>query len=109
VPHVVFTSPEIAAVGLTEAQAKNRFPKMKVQKNNFAANSKARILGEIQGFSKTVYDGDSGRVLGVHLAGPEATDLIGEACVLVTQGVTIEQLARVVHPHPTLSEIFGTH
>jgi dihydrolipoamide dehydrogenase len=109
VPHVVFTSPEIAAVGLTEAQAQNRVSKVKVQKNNFAANSKARILGEIQGFSKTVYDGDSGRILGIHLAGPEATDLIGEACVLVTQGVTMGQLAKVVHPHPTLNEIFGTH
>ena len=109
VPHVVFTSPEIASVGLTEAQARSRFPNVKVQKNNFAANSKARILGEIQGFGKTVYDGDSGRILGVHLVGPEATDLIGEACVLVTQGITMDQLSKVVHPHPTLNEIFGTH
>ncbi len=109
IPHVVFTSPEIASVGLTEKEALGLFKNIKVQKNNFAANSKARILGEIQGFSKTVYDGDSGRILGVHLAGPEATDLIGEACVLVTQGVTMDQLSRVVHPHPTLNEIFGSH
>ncbi|MGH7738895.1 MAG: dihydrolipoyl dehydrogenase family protein [bacterium] len=108
-PHVVFTSPEIASVGLTEEAARVKFPQVKVQKNNFAANSKARILGEIQGFSKTVYDGDSGRILGVHLAGPEATDLIGEACVLVSLGVTMDQLSRVVHPHPTLNEIFGSH
>jgi len=109
VPHVVFTSPEIASVGLTEKEAALQFKNVKIQKNNFAANSKARILGEIQGFGKTVYDGDSGRILGVHLAGPEATDLIGEACVLVTRGVTMEELSRVVHPHPTLNEIFGAH
>jgi dihydrolipoamide dehydrogenase len=109
VPHVIFTSPEIASVGLGEKEAALRFKNVKIQKNNFAANSKARILGEIQGFSKTIYDGDSGRILGVHLAGPEATNLIGEACVLVTRGVTIEELSRVVHPHPTLNEIFGGH
>jgi dihydrolipoamide dehydrogenase len=109
VPHVVFTSPEIASVGLTEKEAALQFKNVKVQKNNFAANSKARILGEIQGLAKMVYDGDSGRILGVHLAGPEATDLIGEACVLVTRGVTMEELSRVVHPHPTLNEIFSGH
>jgi dihydrolipoamide dehydrogenase len=109
VPHVVFTSPEIASVGLTEAEAKERFKNVKVKKTNFAANSKARILGEIQGWSKMVYDGDSGRILGVHLIGPEATDLIGEACVLVTQKVTVEALEKVVHPHPTLNEIFSVH
>ncbi|HVM33502.1 MAG TPA: FAD-dependent oxidoreductase [bacterium] len=109
IPHVVFTSPEIAAVGLTEKEAALKFKNVKTRKANFAANSKARILGEIQGFQKTVYDGDSGRILGVHLAGPEATDLIGEACVLVARGVTMEELSRVVHPHPTLNEIFGSH
>ncbi len=109
VPHVIFTSPEIAAVGLTEAEAKAQFKNIKVQKNNFAANSKARILGEIQGWSKLVYDGDSGRILGAQLAGPEATDLIGEACVLVSQKMTLDQLDQVLHPHPTLNEIFGTH
>ena len=109
VPHVIFTSPEVAAVGLTEAEAKAQFKNPKVKKSNFAANSKARILGEIQGWSKMVYDGDSGRILGVHLTGPGATDLIGEACVLVTQKITVDALEKVVHPHPTLNEIFGVH
>jgi len=109
VPHVVFTSPEIASVGLTEAEAQMRFKNVKTLKRHFAANSKARILGEIGGWSKTVYDGDSGVILGVHVTGPEATDLIGEACVLVSQKITIEQLERVLHPHPTLNEIFGVH
>ncbi|HEY5038026.1 MAG TPA: FAD-dependent oxidoreductase, partial [bacterium] len=109
VPHVIFTSPEAAAVGLTEAEAKAKFKNVKVIKNNFAANSKARILGEIGGWSKTVYDGDSARILGVHLVGPEATDLIGEACVLVTHQMTMDQLGKVVHPHPTLNEIFSNH
>jgi dihydrolipoamide dehydrogenase len=109
VPHVVFTSPEIASVGYTEAEAKLRFKNVKTLKHNFAANSKARILGEIGGWSKTVYDAETGVILGVHVTGPEATDLIGEACVLVTQKITLDQLDKVVHPHPTLNEIFGTH
>ncbi len=109
VPHVIFTTPEIAAVGWSETEAKAKFKNVKVQKNNFAANSKARILGEIQGWSKIVYDGDTGRILGVQIAGPEATDLIGEACVLVTQKITMDQLDKVLHPHPTLNEIFGFH
>jgi dihydrolipoamide dehydrogenase len=109
VPHVVFTSPEIAAVGYTEGEAKMNFKNVKVLKKNFAANSKARILGEIGGWSKMVYDGDTGRILGVHVTGPEATDLIGEACLLVSQKITMNQLDKVIHPHPTLNEIFGVH
>ena len=109
VPHVVFTSPEVAAVGLTETEAKRDYKNIKSVKHNFAANSKARILGEIQGWGKTVYDGETGGILGVHLVGPEATDLIGEACVLVSQKMTLEALEKVVHPHPTLNEIFGSH
>ncbi len=109
VPHVVFTSPEMASVGLTEVEAQAKGLDVKVRKNNFAANSKARILGEIQGWSKTLTDAKSGEILGIHLAGPEATDLIGEACVLVSRKVTMDQLERVIHPHPTLSEIFGAH
>jgi dihydrolipoamide dehydrogenase len=109
VPHVVFTSPEIAAVGYSETEAKISFKNVKTLKKNFAANSKARILGEIGGWSKMVYDGDSGRILGVHVTGPEATDLIGEACVLVSRKVTMDQLDQVLHPHPTLNEIFGSH
>lgn len=109
VPHVVFTSPELASVGFTETEARMRFKNVKVLKHNFAANSKARILGEIGGWSKTVYEGDSGVILGVHVTGPEATDLIGEACVLVSQKIMMDQLGKVVHPHPTLNEIFGAH
>jgi dihydrolipoamide dehydrogenase len=109
IPHVVFTSPEVAAVGLTETEARTRFKNIKTIKRNFAANSKARILGEIQGWGKTVYDGETGEILGVHLVGPEATDLIGEACVLVSQKMTLGSLEKVVHPHPTLNEIFGIH
>jgi dihydrolipoamide dehydrogenase len=109
VPHVIFTSPEIAAVGSSETEAKAKFKNVKVQKNNFAANSKARILGEIQGWCKIIHDGDTGRILGVQIAGPEATDLIGEACLLVAQKMTVEQIEKTLHPHPTLNEIFGFH
>ena len=109
VPHVVFTSPEIAAVGYSEAEAGLAFKNVKVLKKNFAGNSKARILGEIGGWAKTVYDGETGRILGVHMTGPGATDLIGEACVLVSQKMTLDSLEKVVHPHPTLNEIFSNH
>ncbi len=109
VPHVIFTSPEIAAIGLSEFEAREIFKNVKVYKNNFAANSKARILGEIQGWSKIVSDADTGLIVGIQLVGPEATDLIGEACVLVTQKVTVDQLDRILHPHPTLNEIFAIH
>lgn len=109
IPNVIFTTPEIAWVGLTEVEAREIFKNVKVQKNNFAANSKARILAEIQGWNKIVYDGDTGIILGVQMIGPSATDLIGEACVLVTLKVTIDQLNKVLHPHPTLNEIFGSH
>ncbi|HXL73164.1 MAG TPA: FAD-dependent oxidoreductase, partial [bacterium] len=109
VPHVIFTSPEIATVGLSEAEARDIIKNVKVHKNNFAANSKARILGEIQGWSKMVYNGDTGLIMGIQLIGPEATDLIGEACVLVTQKVTVEKLDQILHPHPTLNEIFVIH
>jgi dihydrolipoamide dehydrogenase len=109
VPHVIFTSPEIAAVGLGEGEAREIFKNVKVYKNNFAANSKARILGEIQGWAKMICDGDTGLIVGIQLVGPEATDLIGEACVLVTQKVTADQFDRILHPHPTLNEIFSIH
>ena len=109
VPHVVFTSPEIASVGLTEEAAKAAGYEVKVIKNNWAANSKARILGEIQGWGKLVADAKTGRILGAHLVGPEATDLIGEACVLVGKGHTLEDLDGILHPHPTLNEIFAGH
>jgi dihydrolipoamide dehydrogenase len=109
VPHVVFTSPEIASVGLTEKDALKQYPRVTVHKNNFAANSKARILGEIQGWGKVIVEGDSGRILGVQLAGPEATDLIGEACLMVSKKATLGELEKVIHPHPTLNEIFSFH
>jgi dihydrolipoamide dehydrogenase len=110
VPHVVFTAhPEIASVGYTESEAAAAGFEVKVVKHNWAANSKARILGEIQGWCKMVTDAKTGRVLGVHLAGPESTDLIGEACVLVGKGVTMEELEGYLHPHPTLTEIFTGH
>jgi dihydrolipoamide dehydrogenase len=109
VPHVIFSSPEMAGVGMTEAEAKAACPNLKVLRNNMAAVSKARILGEIQGFVKVLYDGDSGKVLGVQMAGPEATDLIGEACVLISKGLTVEDLKRTLHPHPTMAEAFYFH
>jgi dihydrolipoamide dehydrogenase len=109
IPHVVFTTPEIASVGYTASEASVAGFEVQTVKHNWAANSKARILGEIQGWAKMVVDSKTGRVLGVHLAGPESTDLIGEACGLVGKGVTLDELETFLHPHPTLCEIFTGH
>jgi dihydrolipoamide dehydrogenase len=109
VPHAMFAHPEMAGVGMTEAEARAACKNLKVLKNPMAANSKARILGDIQGFLKLLVDGDTGKILGVQIAGPEATDLIGEACLIISKGLTLEDLKRTLHPHPTLNEIFYFH
>ena len=104
VPNVVFTRPEVASVGLTEAQARQRRADVKVAQFPFSANSRARILGEMDGLVKLVCEGSSGAVLGVHLMGPHATDLIAEGALAIQVGATADDLAWTTHAHPTLPE-----
>ena len=104
VPNVVFTRPEVASVGLTEAQARQRGADVKVAQFPFSANSRARILGEMDGLVKLVCEGGSGAVLGVHLMGPHATDLIAEGALAIQVGATADDLAWTTHAHPTLPE-----
>ncbi len=101
---VVFTDPEVAVVGLTEEQARGQGHAVKVGKFPFAALGRALSLRETDGFAKVVADAETGRILGVHLVGPGASDLIGEAALALETVATAEDLALTIHPHPTLGE-----
>lgn len=105
VPGAIFTSPEIANVGLTEAQALEQGCEVRSDTVLFRSLGKAQVLGEIAGEAKIVSEKDSGRILGVHLIGPHATDLIAEATLGVRMGATVQDLADTIHAHPTLAEI----
>jgi len=104
VPSVIFTRPEIASVGLTETEARAAGAEVKASQFPFSANPRARILGEPDGLVKLVCEAGSGKVLGVHLMGPHATDLIAEGALAVQIGATADDLAWTTHAHPTLSE-----
>jgi dihydrolipoamide dehydrogenase len=104
VPSVVYTDPEVGSVGLTEAQAKEAGYDVQVGKFPFTASGKAAIEGKTAGFVKVVRDKKYDEVLGVHIIGPHATDLIAEASVAVSVEATVEELFRAVHAHPTLAE-----
>ncbi len=104
IPNATYCAPEVASVGLTEAKARERGYDVRVGKFPFAASSKASILGENEGFVKVVSEARYDELLGVHIVGPHATDLIAEAVVALTHEATAESLMRSVHAHPTLSE-----
>ena len=104
IPNVIFTHPEIASVGLTETQAREQGADVKVTQFPFSANPRARILNEAEGLVKLVCEAGGGRVLGVHLMGPHATDLIAEGALAVQLGATADDLAWTTHAHPTLPE-----
>ncbi len=103
-PSATYCSPEVASVGITEATAKERGYDVQVGRFPFAANSKASILEEREGFVKIVSEAKYDELLGVHIIGPHATDLIAEAVVALEHEATAESLMRSVHAHPTLSE-----
>jgi len=103
-PSCTYSSPEVASVGLSEATAKERGYDVKVGRFPFSANSKAGILEQREGFVKIVSEGQYDELLGVHIIGPHATDLIAEAVVALEHEATAQSLMRAVHAHPTLSE-----
>ncbi len=104
VPGIIFTDPEIATAGLTEEQAKAQGYTVKVGKFPFAALGRAVSIGETDGFVKVVTDTKSGRILGIHIVGPNASDLISEAALALEVVATAEDMALTIHPHPTLGE-----
>jgi dihydrolipoamide dehydrogenase len=103
-PSCVYTSPEFAGVGLTEAKAAQMGYKYKIGKFPLKANGKALIMNNGEGVVKFVVEEESDKILGVHILGSRATDLIGEAAIAIGMGASIEDLANVIHAHPTLSE-----
>lgn len=104
VPGIIFTEPEIATVGLTEAQAKEQGFDVKVGKFPFAALARAMSIRETDGFVKFVTDKETRRVLGIHIVGPAASDLISEAALALEMVATADDVAMTIHPHPTLGE-----
>jgi len=104
VPNCTYCDPEVASVGLTEAKAKEMGYDVKVGKFPFSASGKARIIGEEEGFVKIVAEKKYDEVLGVHIIGPHATELIAEACVAMQLETTADELGRTMHAHPTISE-----
>ena len=107
IPGATYTDPGIGSVGLTEAQARAQGRKVKIGKFPFAANSKASILGKHDGFVKIVADETYGEILGVHIIGPEAFELISEGVLAMESEATVELMMQTIHAHPTLYEALG--
>ncbi|HEV2117125.1 MAG TPA: dihydrolipoyl dehydrogenase [Terriglobales bacterium] len=107
IPNCTYCEPQIGSVGLSEAKAKERGIEVKIGKFPFTANSKASILGKHEGFIKVVADAKYEQILGVHIIGPSATDLIAESVAAMELEATAKDLMWTIHPHPTLSEAMG--
>ena len=105
-PNCIYTDPEIAHVGLGENEAKEKGIAVKIGRFPFAAAGRALTLGQTEGFVKVVADAGSGKLLGAHIIGPRATDLIAEATLAIQNGLTLEQIDLTIHAHPTLPESF---
>lgn len=104
IPNVAYTFPEVASVGLTEEELKTRNIAYKAGKFPFKANSRARCTGEEEGFVKLLSDASTHRLLGAHILGPHASELIGEVTLAMRMKMTVDQIAETCHSHPTLSE-----
>jgi dihydrolipoamide dehydrogenase len=105
IPNVVYTEPELAMVGRTEAELKDAGIKFAAGRFMFRANGRAKSLGLQEGMVKILADKETDRILGVHMVGPRVSELIGEAAVAMEFGASAEDLARTCHAHPTLSEV----
>ncbi len=106
VPSCVFSDPEIASVGLTEKQAQEKGINYKTSKYNFAALGKSNASSEIEGFVKVIADKETDKLIGCHIIGSNASNLIGEAALAIKNGLTSKNIAETIHSHPTLPEAF---
>ena len=104
IPGVIYTTPEVASVGLTEEAAKDSGRKIKVGKFPFMGNARAKALFQADGFVKMIVDAETDRVLGCHIIGPNAGEMIHEVCVAMEFGAAAEDIALTCHAHPTCSE-----
>jgi dihydrolipoamide dehydrogenase len=104
VPNCVFSFPEVAGVGLTEEESRARYSDVKVSKFPYLANGKALSMGETEGIVKVVADGETSKLLGMHILGAHANDLIAEGALALSKNMTSTEIAHTIHAHPTLSE-----
>ena len=104
IPGVIYTSPEVATVGQTEKQLTEKKVNFKIGKFSFMANSRAKAINEAEGFVKILADSNTDKVLGVHIIGPNAGELIAEMSLAMEFGASAEDIARTCHAHPTFSE-----
>ena len=107
VPKCIYSSPQVASIGLTEQQASKEYAEIKVGKFPFKGIGKALIKGEHEGFAKVIVDAKSDDVLGVHLIGPHVTELVAQASIAMTLNASNWELTQAIYPHPSLSEIIG--
>lgn len=107
VPDCIFIKPQIACVGLTEEMAKEKGLDYKVSKFMFGANGKALAMGEPEGFVKVISSGEDNKIIGVHIMGPHASDLIHEGALAITHDMNALDIANTIHAHPTLGEAFS--
>lgn len=105
VPSAVFTRPECAMVGLTDRECEQQGLNVKIGRSTFQANGKARAMGEPDGMVKTIVSAEDGRLLGCHVVGPHASDLIAEATLAITARLGADSIREAIHTHPTLSEV----
>ena len=105
VPGAIFTMPEVACVGLTEAQAKAQGIDARADTVLFRTIGKAQVIGELAGQATIISDAGNGKVLGVHIIGPHATDLLGEGTLAVSNNLSVADIADTIHAHPTLAEV----
>jgi len=106
IPGVIYTHPEVAVVGKTEEELKSAGTKYRIGKFSFAANSRARTNDDMEGFIKILTNADTDMILGVHILGPGAGEMVAEAVLAMEYGASAEDVARTCHAHPTLSEGF---
>jgi len=104
VPNCVFSMPEVAGVGLTEEEARKENDNIKVSKFPFMANGKALVMGEVEGMVKIIADADTSELLGFHILGVHASDLIAEGTLALSMEATAEEIVNTIHAHPTLAE-----
>ncbi len=107
VPKCVFCLPEISSVGLTEEEAKNKYGNVKVSRFPYMANGKALGMGESEGLVKLIADGHGGKILGVHIIGAHASDLIAEATLGLSLNASADEIIDTIHAHPTLAEMIA--
>jgi len=106
VPRCIYTLPEVASVGITEAEAKKQGVSVRVERFDHTGNGKALASGESEGFVKIVYEEKYGEIIGVTMVGSHVTEMISEASAFVYLEGTVEEVSKMIHPHPTVSESF---